>query len=134
TEVGDPALAPPLPGLSGKEHCRDWDPGLPVDTARIRPRDEAYWQAHRGTPKAWIPLAVGQALWANRFGALTAIRFSAPGDATSQASGASHGAAAAGGAVAAKAAEDEDDAAALPGAEDASGAEDQAHARPLEAD
>ena len=30
--------------------------------------------AHAGTPKAFLPLSVGQELWANRFGTLTALR------------------------------------------------------------
>ena len=33
-----------------------WDPPFPVDLARIRPRDEAYWDAYRGAPKAFVSL------------------------------------------------------------------------------
>jgi ABC-type antimicrobial peptide transport system permease subunit len=41
---------------------------------KIRPKDEAYWNALKGTPKAFISLKTAQKLWANRFGQSTAIR------------------------------------------------------------
>jgi len=70
----DKTLLPDFPGLSGVENCRDWQPGFSLDLKRIRPKDEAYWQTHRGTPKAFVTLAAGQRMWRNRFGDLTAIR------------------------------------------------------------
>lgn len=70
----DPSLMPNLPGLADAEHCREWDAGFPVDYDLIRDKDEAYWTKYRGTPKALISYATGKKLWANRFGALTAIR------------------------------------------------------------
>jgi ABC-type antimicrobial peptide transport system permease subunit len=66
---------PDFPGLAGEENCRDWDPGIPVDFDKIRNKDEDYWDLHRGIPKAFVPLKTAQALWQNRFGNLTAIRF-----------------------------------------------------------
>jgi putative ABC transport system permease protein len=72
----DRNLLPDFPGLSGEENCRDWDPGLPIDLEKIRDKDEEYWDAYMGTPKAFVTLAVARTLWANRFGDLTAIRFS----------------------------------------------------------
>ena len=71
----DRTLMPDFPGMTDAANCRDWDTGLPIQTDRIRPKDEEYWRDHRGTPKALITLAAGQKLWANRFGNLTAIRF-----------------------------------------------------------
>jgi len=71
----DPSLMPDFPGMTDADNCRDWDTGLPIQNDRIRPQDEDYWRLHRGTPKAFITLASGQKLWANRFGELTAIRF-----------------------------------------------------------
>ena len=68
---------PDLPGLSDSENCRDWDPSLPIDLDRIRDKDETYWDNHRGTPKAFVTLAAGQAMWANTYGDLTAVRFQA---------------------------------------------------------
>jgi ABC-type antimicrobial peptide transport system permease subunit len=73
--AGDRELMPEFPGIERAESTRDWDASLPVSLAKIRPQDEAYWKAHRGTPKAFVSLAAGQRLWANRFGPLTAVRF-----------------------------------------------------------
>lgn len=78
----DRDLMPDFPGMTDAENCRDWDTGLPIDSTRIRPEDEAYWREYRGTPKAVITLAAGRRLWENRFGNLTAVRFVLPGRAT----------------------------------------------------
>lgn len=78
--AADPTLMPAFPGLHDAENCRDWEPGMPVDLDRIRQKDEAYWDAFRGTPKAFVTLAAGQAMWANRFGSLTAARWAEPID------------------------------------------------------
>jgi putative ABC transport system permease protein len=71
----DPELMPDFPGLANVRNCRDWDRGIPIDLSKIRKRDEDYWDRYRGTPKAFITLAAGQKLWANRFGSLTAVRY-----------------------------------------------------------
>ena len=71
----DPTLMPDIPGLSDKKDCRDWEPGVPIDLEKIRDKDQAYWSAFRGTPKAFITLKAGQTIWNNRFGNLTAIRY-----------------------------------------------------------
>jgi putative ABC transport system permease protein len=73
--AADPTLMPDFPGLSDVENCRDWHTGFPIDIKKIRDKDEAYWNDHRGTPKAFITLAAGQRMWGNRFGDLTMIRF-----------------------------------------------------------
>jgi putative ABC transport system permease protein len=83
--AADRSLMPDFPGLADVENCRDWKPGLPIDLKKIRKKDEAYWKQYRGTPKAFVTLAAGQKMWANRFGDLTAIRFyrgGSPQDAT----------------------------------------------------
>lgn len=72
----DSSFMPDIPGLSDVENCRDWDPGIPIDLEKIRPKDENYWNRYRGTPKAFITLKAGQSLWANRFGRATAIQYS----------------------------------------------------------
>jgi ABC-type antimicrobial peptide transport system permease subunit len=77
--AADRTLMPDFPGLADVENCRDWKPGAPVDLKRIRKKDEAYWNQYRGTPKAFVTLAAGQKMWANRFGNLTAVRFPAAG-------------------------------------------------------
>ena len=78
----DPELMPEFPGLAKVENCRDWDRGIPIDLDKIRKRDEDYWDRYRGTPKAFITLAAGQKLWANRFGSLTAVRYPLVGNST----------------------------------------------------
>ncbi len=69
----DKTLMPEFPGLAKAESTHDWDAGFPL-VHTIREKDDQYWKQHRGTPKAFISLAAGQKLWANRFGSLTAIR------------------------------------------------------------
>ncbi|MGB8166299.1 MAG: FtsX-like permease family protein, partial [Chthoniobacteraceae bacterium] len=73
----DASWMPDFPGLSDKKNCRDWQPGFQMDTGRIRDQDEAYWQKFRGTPKAFLNLKVGQEMWSNRWGKVTAIRYPA---------------------------------------------------------
>ena len=76
-QYADRSLMPDFPGIAKAESTQDWDAGFPL-THKIRPKDDAYWKQHRGTPKAFVTLAAGQGLWANRFGKLTTIRFRAP--------------------------------------------------------
>jgi ABC-type lipoprotein release transport system permease subunit len=71
----DASWMPDFPGLSDKKNCRDWQPGFQMDTGRIRDQDEAYWQKYRGTPKAFVNLKIGQEMWGNRWGKVTAIRY-----------------------------------------------------------
>jgi putative ABC transport system permease protein len=72
--AADRELMPRFPGISDEEDCKNWHPGVPIDLGKIRPLDEAYWDSHKGTPKAFISLEAGRRLFANRFGALTAVR------------------------------------------------------------
>lgn len=73
-EAADPDLVPAYPGITETLHMADWDPPFPVDLKRIRPKDEEYWARHRTTPKAFVPLPVGQKLWGHRLGKVTSIR------------------------------------------------------------
>ncbi len=75
--TADPELMPDFPGLVDAENCRDWEPGIPVDLDRIRDKDEAYWDDHRGTPKAFLSWDTATRLWSNRFGGCTALRVNA---------------------------------------------------------
>ena len=75
--AADRTLMPEFPGIANAESSRDWEPGMPIDLGRVRDKDETYWQDHRGTPKAFISLAAGRTMWANRYGDLTAIRMPA---------------------------------------------------------
>ncbi len=74
---GDRSLMPEFPGISGSESCSAWDAGVPVDTKKIRDKDEDYWDKYKGTPKAFISYETGKELWGNNFGPATAIRFPA---------------------------------------------------------
>lgn len=71
----DPDLMPDYPGIAGAKNCRDWDAGVDVDFTKIRPQDEKYWDAFRGTPKAFLTLETARKLFQNRFGDYTAVRF-----------------------------------------------------------
>jgi ABC-type lipoprotein release transport system permease subunit len=71
-------LAPVFPGITDSPTLDDWDPPFPVDLSKVRPVDEAFWAAHRTTPKAYISLAAGQGLWRSRYGALTSLRVGVP--------------------------------------------------------
>jgi putative ABC transport system permease protein len=73
--AADRNLVPDYPGITGSENLSDWDPPFPINLERIRQKDENYWQQYRTTPKAFIPLSVGQTLWGSRFGKLTSMRF-----------------------------------------------------------
>ena len=76
TNSGDADMAPVYPGITDASSLRDWDPPFPLDLRRVRPIDEEYWEKYSTTPKAFIPLQAGQALWRSRYGALTSIRLS----------------------------------------------------------
>ncbi|MHC4336514.1 MAG: ABC transporter permease [Planctomycetota bacterium] len=78
--AADRELMPDFPGLADVENCRDWEPGVPIELDKIRKRDEDYWQEYRGTPKAFVTLKAGQAMWANRYGNLTAVRYPMSGE------------------------------------------------------
>ena len=74
----DRDLAPEYRGMTDAENVIDWDPPFDVDLSLIRPADEDYWDDHRTTPKAFIPLAAGQQLWESRWGRLTSLRAAPP--------------------------------------------------------
>lgn len=73
--AADASFLPEFAGLSEAKNCRDWQPGIPIDLKRIRPKDEDYWDRYRGTPKAFVTLRAAQEMWGNRFGELTAVRY-----------------------------------------------------------
>ncbi|HEX6622507.1 MAG TPA: ABC transporter permease, partial [Pyrinomonadaceae bacterium] len=73
-EAADRDLVPSYPGITESANLSDWDPPFPVDLARVRQRDEDYWDEYRTTPKAFVTIEAGQALWQTRFGKLTSMR------------------------------------------------------------
>ena len=76
----DPTLAPVYPGITEALDLVGWDPPFELDLRLIRPQDEFYWDEHRTTPKAFIPLETGRQLWESRWGSLTSIRLTPAGD------------------------------------------------------
>jgi putative ABC transport system permease protein len=76
--AADRDLVPEYPGITDSDRVADWDPPFPIDLKRVRPIDEEYWNRHRATPKAFIPIERGQQLWGSRHGALTALRLVPP--------------------------------------------------------
>jgi ABC-type lipoprotein release transport system permease subunit len=84
-DAADQDYAPDYPGITESRSLRDWDPPFPLDMARIRPADEQYWDRYRTTPKAFVRLARGRALWGTRFGSLTSIRVFPPSPAFAEA-------------------------------------------------
>ncbi len=76
--AADPTLSQEYPGIAGSDNMADWDPPFPIDLGAVRAEDEDYWDAHRGTPKAFLAIDTGRRLWRNRWGELTAIRVAAP--------------------------------------------------------
>lgn len=69
-------LMPDFPGLADANSCSEWNTDLPIDLDKIRDKDEKYWDDHKGTPKGIISIEKAKALWSNRYGSATAIRFS----------------------------------------------------------
>ncbi|MEZ4267692.1 MAG: ABC transporter permease [Myxococcota bacterium] len=70
----DRTLMPTFPGFEDAPRCRDWDPGVPIDTAAIREADEAFWAKWGGAPKAFVSMADARRMWGGAFGLLTALR------------------------------------------------------------
>ncbi|HVR69779.1 MAG TPA: ABC transporter permease [Vicinamibacteria bacterium] len=82
--AADRELTPEYPGITGSESLADWDPPFPIDLGRVRKQDEDYWERHRATPKAFIPLARAQELWRHRLGRLTSLRVAVPDQAAGE--------------------------------------------------
>jgi putative ABC transport system permease protein len=72
--AADRDLVPVYPGITEARTLGDWDPPFPIDLKRVRGVDEDYWKQYRTTPKAFVPLEVGQRLWRSRFGDRTSVR------------------------------------------------------------
>jgi putative ABC transport system permease protein len=72
--AADRRLVPPWPGIARADSMDGWDPPFPVDRNQIGPLDEEYWRRYGLTPKAFVPLDVGERLWGTRGGRLTSLR------------------------------------------------------------
>ncbi len=76
--AADRDLTPRVKGITDELTMADWDPPFPFDPTRIRSEDEAYWEEHGPTPKAFVSLATGRRLWSSRFGQTTSLRIVPP--------------------------------------------------------
>lgn len=72
--AADKLWMPDFPGIAEADSNADWTSGLPLDLARIREKDETYWDDHRGTPKAFISHEAARTIWSNRWGNATSLR------------------------------------------------------------
>ena len=79
--AADRDLVPAYPGITEAPSLGDWDPPFPIDLRRVRPIDEEYWKRYRTTPKAFVPLEVGQSLWRSRYGDRSSVRLELVGGA-----------------------------------------------------
>lgn len=75
----DQGLTPRVEGVTDVESYSDWREPFPLQHDAITDRDDAYWKAHRATPKVFLGLADAQRLWRSRYGRLTSLRI-APGE------------------------------------------------------
>ena len=73
TLVNDPDLTPEVPGVTDRRSINDWDLPFKLEH-RIRGQDDDYWNHYRTTPKAFVSMKTGQALWSSRFGRVTSFR------------------------------------------------------------
>lgn len=76
--AADPYLTPEFPGITDKDDLGDWqlpfdDPAWDQQRVRLE-YTTAYWDEYRATPKAYVTLQAGQALWGSRFGDATSVR------------------------------------------------------------
>ncbi len=76
TIYNDPHLTPSVPGVTDQDSISDWDLPFPLER-EISSEDDRYWNEHRLTPKAFLPLADGQRLFGSRFGDTTSLRIEA---------------------------------------------------------
>ncbi|MBX3424116.1 MAG: ABC transporter permease [Pirellulales bacterium] len=73
TAAADPAFAPELPGVTDQASIDDWD--LPFELVeKVGDADEAYWDARRTTPKAFVSHALAARLWGSRWGTDSVVR------------------------------------------------------------
>ncbi|MDP6107661.1 MAG: FtsX-like permease family protein, partial [Candidatus Brocadiia bacterium] len=78
----DRGLVPAFEGISDAERIQDWDPPFPIDMARIRDKDEDYWNQYRTAPKALVSLETARSLWQPQevpaVGWVTSVRVAPP--------------------------------------------------------
>ncbi len=68
-----PGIVPEFEGITNAQTIGDWDPPFPLDTTRIRPKDEAYWDEWRAAPKAFLSLDDVREMWQEGFSGEAAV-------------------------------------------------------------
>ena len=72
--AADSHLTPAVKGITDVDSLDDWDQPFPMTLDKVTTRDDEYWDQHRATPKAFVPLAAAQEWWPSRYGTLTSVR------------------------------------------------------------
>ena len=76
---GGQGVMPPFPGVRELESIGELDQlGFRPDPKLLRTHrreNDEYWEAHKGSPKAFISPEDAVAMWSNRYGVATAVRF-----------------------------------------------------------
>ena len=76
TLAADPQLTPDLKGVTDQRSISDWD--LPFELVEpIGAQDEAYWDEHSTTPKAFVAYGLAERLWKTRWGTDSMVRIPA---------------------------------------------------------
>ena len=75
----DRDLTPLVEGVTDVDSFSDWDQPFEMEMDRITPRDDAWWEEYRATPKAFVGLGVAEQFWSSRFGRYTSIRVASEG-------------------------------------------------------
>lgn len=73
-QATDRDLVPVIPGITGAPTLSEWAPSVSIDHNQFTAPDEAYWRQYGVSPKAFIPIDVGQRLWGTRYGRQTSLR------------------------------------------------------------
>jgi len=62
----DRRFAPDFEGITDAATMDRWEPPFDIDTNKIRPKDEDYWEKYRTAPKAFISYISAYNLWHSR--------------------------------------------------------------------
>lgn len=74
TWANDPDLTPTVAGVTDRDSIEDWEPPFPFRQDLITRADDAYWDAYRTTPKAFVSSETAARLWSSRYGHVTSFR------------------------------------------------------------
>ncbi len=61
--AADPGWAPSVEGITEAKSIDAWSLPFPIESSRITPRDDAFWEKYRTTPKAYVSLDLLKQLW-----------------------------------------------------------------------